>query len=244
MKKTIGIYGDVFNGRVGQTEPYMQFFSQFGHVRIITTSDNLREVAKNIDALVIPGGADVDAMRYYGIPGFTDSRVNQHYEYLDKYLLPLIIELKKPIIGICRGMQSLNVHFGGTLNQDISGHHQGDNRSSTKQEIQFEDGTSHFVNTMHHQSVDVLGKGFKIAAYGQMFAGCFGNRTHVRNWKSQEENNKVKYKDIYVVVEMIVHEELPIVAFQWHPEEFNCYKAVDTINNLLKKDEKKAVRIN
>jgi len=244
MKKIIGVYADVAGGRVGQTAPYMQFLSQFGHVRMITPSDNLREVVKNIDMLVIPGGADVDVERYAGVPGIMDSRVNQHFEYLDRYLLPLVVEAGKPIVGICRGLQSLNVHFGGTLNQHIVGHHQGENRVNTKQEIQFENGKSHFVNSMHHQSIDVLGEGLEIVAYGQMFQGCYGNKTHIRNWFYDDEKGKKCSYEAYIVVEMIKHVELPIIAFQWHPEEFNCKIAVEAINDLLKVYEKKASRIN
>lgn len=241
MKKVIGIYADTFNGKVGQSFAYMQFLSQFGNVRMISTTDDIREVAKNIDMLVIPGGADVDPARYGAIPGVMDSRVNAHYEYLDTHLLPLVIELGKPVVGICRGMQSLNVYFGGTLNQHIIGHHQGDNRTATKQEIQFENGKSHYINSMHHQSVDKLGSGFEIVAYGQQYKGCYGNKTHIRNWFYTDEKGKQHSYEAFVVVEMIKHTKLPIVAFQWHPEEFNCEIAVEHINNLLKEYEKKAV---
>jgi len=242
MKKVIGVYADTFNGKVGQSMAYMQFLGQFGNLRMITPQDDLREVAKNIDALVIPGGADVDVHRYNGVPGVMDSRVNQHYEYLDRFLLPLMIDLKKPIIGICRGLQSLNVHFGGTLNSHIVGHHQGDNRTSTKQEIQFEDGSSYMVNSMHHQSIDILGEGLEIVAYGQMFQGCYGNKRHIRNWFWFDEKNKKSSYESYIVIEMIKHAHLPIIAFQWHPEEFNCKIAVENINALLGINEKKVSR--
>jgi gamma-glutamyl-gamma-aminobutyrate hydrolase PuuD len=243
-KKVIGVYADTFNGKVGQTFAYMQFLSQFGSVRLITTTDNMREVAQNVDMLVIPGGADVDPARYDAVPGVMDSRVNAHYEYLDSVLIPLFISAKKPIVGICRGMQSLNVFFGGTLNQHIIGHHQGDNRAETKQEVQFEDGSSHKINTMHHQSVDVLGKGIEIVGYGLMYEGCYGNMSHARNWKSVNSKNVVSFQETYVVVEMIKHTDLPIIGFQWHPEEFNCKIAVQHINNLLNAYEKKASSIN
>jgi len=243
-KKVIGVYADTFNGKVGQTFAYMQFLSQFGSVRLISTTDNMREVVKNVDLLVIPGGADVDATRYGAVPGVMDGRVNIHYEYLDRALIPLFIEAKKPIVGICRGMQSLNVYFEGTMNQHIIGHHQGDNRASTKQEIQFENGSSAFVNTMHHQSVDVLGNGIELVAYGRMYQGCYGNQTHVRNWKTISDKGVESFSDCVVIPEMIRHVELPIVGFQWHPEEYNCPIAVSEITNLLHAYEKKVSRTN
>jgi putative glutamine amidotransferase len=242
MSKVIGVYADTFNGKVGQTFAYMQFLGQFGSVRLISTTDNMREVVKNVDMLVIPGGADIDPTRYGAIPGVMDSRVNVHYEYLDRVLLPLFIEAKKPIVGICRGMQSLNVFFGGTLNQHIIGHHQGENRVQTKQELQTEDGRIAYVNTMHHQSVDVLGDDIEMLGYTTMYQGCYGNKTHIRNWKWYDDKGVEKFSERVVVPEFIKHTKLPIVGFQWHPEEFNCPIAVQQITNLLHEYEKKVSR--
>jgi hypothetical protein len=84
MKKVIGVYADTFNGKVGQTFAYMQFLRQFGYVRMISTTDRLDNIVNEIDILV-PGGADVYVDNYDdAVPGVMDTRVNQHYEYLDK----------------------------------------------------------------------------------------------------------------------------------------------------------------
>lgn len=235
MKKTIGLYADVASGRVGQTAAYMQYLSQFGFIRMITPLDNLEEVAKSIDMLVLPGGSDVDSIKYDSPPGIMDGRVNQHYEYLDAKLLPLVIAQKKPILGICRGMQALNIHFGGTMHQHVIGHHQGENRVATKQEIQFEKGGKpYFVNSMHHQSLDKLGDGFEMLAYSMCFKGCYSDKNLVRNWSYTDDKNKTSFKETYVIVEMIKHSNLPILGVQWHPEEFNCQITSEWIINILK----------
>jgi putative glutamine amidotransferase len=240
MKKIIGVYADVANGRVGQTAPYMQFLGQFGNVRLILPTDNLREVAKSIDMLVLPGGSDINSAKYNQAPDIMTGRPNMHFDYLDANLLPLVIEMKKPILGICRGMQALNVHFGGTLNQHVIGHHQGDNRAATKQEIQFEDGKKpHMINSMHHQSVNILGDGFEIVAYSQCYQGCYSEKKHVRNWYFVDDKKKKEFFECIVIIEMIKHKNLPIVGVQWHPEEFNCKVTVDCINTLLKEYEEK-----
>ena len=241
-KKIFGIYADTFNGKVGQTFAYMQFFSQFGYVRLISTCDNLNNIVNEIDVLVIPGGADVDASLYSSIPGVMDSRTNQHYEYLDKLLINKFVQSKKPIIGICRGMQRLNVYFGGTLVQNITGHHQGDNRVKTDQEVyllkNIEDNIFESkinVNSMHHQCIGKLGENLKIIGFSELYAGSYidNSDTHLFKRLIENKDKKLRIVDLLGVPEIIIHENLPIIGFQYHPEEFNCNIAVDLINNIL-----------
>jgi hypothetical protein len=56
---------------------------------MISTTDRLDNIVNEIDILV-PGGADVYVDNYDAVPGVMDTRVNQHYEYLDKVLIPRI----------------------------------------------------------------------------------------------------------------------------------------------------------
>jgi len=234
MKKTIGIYADSFNGKVGQTFPYMQFFSQFGYVRLISTTDNLENIVNEIDMLVLPGGADVDTSTYSSAPGTMDTRANQHYEYLDRILLPKFIEANKPIFGICRGMQRLNTWFGGTLNQHILGHHQGDKREETKQEMQFESNDDRwFINSMHHQSVNLLGENLDVLCYSQRYDNCYSNDNHIRNWNIYGKNGHINRKLVPIIIEGFQHRTLKIAGLQYHPEEMNCPFAKQIINTLL-----------
>ena len=244
--KVIGIYADTFNGKVGQTYAYMQFFSQFGYVRMISTSDRLDNIVNEVDALVVPGGADVDAPLYNAIPGVMDGRTNQHYEYLDKVLIQQFVNAGKPIIGICRGMQRLNVFFGGTLEQHITGHQQGENRVRTEQTVYLVNNSTGLfggvdnnilkeieVNSMHHQCVGVVGNGFEIIGYSDLYQGHYIEEPHVYNREIQPKGGKKTVIDRYGVPEVMVHTSLPIVAFQYHPEEFNCPYAVSLISEIL-----------
>jgi putative glutamine amidotransferase len=236
MKKVIGVYADTFNGKVGQTFAYMQFLSQFGYVRMISTTDRLDNIVNEIDMLVVPGGADVYVDNYNAVPGVMDTRVNQHYEYLDKVLIPQFVDAGKPIVGICRGLQRLNVFFGGTLHQHIVGHQQGEDRTRTKQTLRLvhSDVILH-VNSMHHQAIDVLGEGFEVLGYSNAYQGCYAPYNNVEPWKTfNDKGVYVKTERVPVIIEIIKHATLPILAFQYHPEEFNCEYAVSEINNLLK----------
>ena len=244
--KVIGIYADTFNGKVGQTYAYMQFFSQFGYVRMISTSDKLDNIVNEVDALVVPGGADVDSPLYNAVPGVMDGRTNQHYEYLDKVLIQQFVDAGKPIIGVCRGMQRLNVFFGGTLEQHITGHQQGENRVKTDQTVYLVNNSTGLfggvdnnilkeieVNSMHHQCVGVVGNGFEVIGYSDLYQGHYIEKPHVYNREIQPKGGKKTVIDRYGVPEVMVHTSLPIVAFQYHPEEFNCPYAVSLINEIL-----------
>ena len=143
------------------------------------------------------------------------------------------------MIGICRGMQRLNVFFGGTLEQHIIGHHQGDNRIKTEQVAYFiNENTGKCdqlfnINTMHHQCVGILGDNLSVLAYSDLYKGSYLNYKPNIFEKNTKIKDKIKLTNVYGVPEIITHDFLPIIGFQYHPEEFNCNIAVDLINNIL-----------
>ena len=100
---------------------------------------------------------------------------------------------EKPILGICRGLQAVNVFFGGTLHARIRGHQspEGDILHATRAVGEMAElvGTEPLVNSNHHQAVHRLGAGLS-----------------VRQWAGDG------------VIEGICHTALPILAVQWHPE--------------------------
>ncbi len=85
----------------------------------------LAETPENADVLLLPGGGDMHP-RFYGqaLNGSEDldeARDARELTLIDNFLCE-----GKPVIGICRGLQVLNVYFGGTLRQHIEGHSQID----------------------------------------------------------------------------------------------------------------------
>jgi putative glutamine amidotransferase len=167
----------------------------------------LRDYAKHLDGLVLQGGADVSPQTYSESatrPEWTGDRARDMYEL---ELLHEFIEAGKPVLGICRGCQLINVAFGGTLYQDIASdvptaiEHVNDLYDSHRHAIHFPKGSSlgamfasqsePLVNSIHHQAVKELGRDLTIEAV------------------SGADN----------IVEAIRHRKSRFVmGLQWHPE--------------------------
>ncbi|MET8344445.1 gamma-glutamyl-gamma-aminobutyrate hydrolase family protein [Streptomyces microflavus] len=131
-----------------------------------------RETVAALDGVVIAGGADVEPARYGAAP---DPRTGPPARERDAWELALIeaaIELHVPLLGICRGMQLLNVALGGTLHQHLDGHtgghavfggHPVDPVPGTAYAAAVPEQTT--VPAYHHQAVDRLGTGLIASAH-------------------------------------------------------------------------------
>jgi len=138
--------------------------------------------AQQLDGLLLQGGADVDP-RTYGEPPirpeWSGDQVRDRYELS---LLRAFIEQGKPVFGICRGMQLINVAYGGTLYQDIREQIPGADRhqdlvlyDELVHEVRFVEGSllartfgstgPAKVTSIHHQCVRQVGDGLSVHAY-------------------------------------------------------------------------------
>ena len=131
------------------------------------------EAALTCDGLLLPGGADLNPKLYHQQP---DSSVSEFFDEIDDLDLRLIhafMKQNKPILGICRGLQVLNVAFGGTLVQDIPNHNQKADRYQLTHKVTINKdselytlvGESLPVNSLHHQIIDQLGDGLNAVAF-------------------------------------------------------------------------------
>ena len=109
-----------FNIRYILDEAYKKIFDELGVLIIpIVSENNLDEIANICDALILPGSAiGVDPKYYNDIP-FPGKKYKYDEYKLDKKIIDLFVKYNKPILGICGGLQTLNVYFGGDLNQNI-----------------------------------------------------------------------------------------------------------------------------
>lgn len=195
-------------GREGDIFDYMMALLQLdAHPVAIWDEYDVNE----FDGLLLPGGLDIHPSRY----GQQDIACGPTDETLDEIQFTAaqrFIEAGKPVFGICRGHQLLNVYFGGTLFQHI-------NNAQAHTKLEYVDnvhastaaegsylhalyGAEFSVNSAHHQAVDTLAEGMQVV-----------------QWANDG------------TVEAMHHTSLPIYSVQWHPERM-CftYAREDTVD--------------
>jgi putative glutamine amidotransferase len=167
-------------------------------------AETVGRVLDSVDGLIVTGGVDVDPARYGQQPGEHTDRPQPERDAWEDALLTAAIERELPFLGICRGMQVLNVNRGGTLHQhvpDLVGDDRfriGNGEFATNvvstepgSELDAVVGARLPVKSYHHQALDAVGAGLRVTA-----------RTD---------------DGIAQAVEL---EGVPFgVAVQWHPEE-------------------------
>jgi len=165
-------------------------------------------VADICDAIVISGGDDLPPQLYgeqvYS-PIYPESNERIRWE---QQLLDLFNNYEKPVLGICYGLQLINVHFGGTLHQDISTtvskavDHGGQGRV-TSHDVSIREesflfslfGETAKVSSNHHQAIKAIAPDFQVAAVAK-------------------DN----------IIEAIQRGH--IIAVEWHPESDNTGNAI------------------
>ncbi len=133
---------------------------------------------EHLDGVILSGGIDVNPLFYNDTYHYKIGTSSYKRDEYDIKLVKSCIEKQIPILGICRGMQVINVALGGSLYQDnleagnVFLHSQKENKEYPVHSIDIKDnsflstilGKSYFVNSFHHQSVKDLGKGLSIIA--------------------------------------------------------------------------------
>ncbi|MEQ8666668.1 MAG: gamma-glutamyl-gamma-aminobutyrate hydrolase family protein [Rhodospirillales bacterium] len=145
-----------------------------GQARRIMPGDNVPAIGE-FDGLVIGGGDDIGADLYKGELTL-DIKTDPDRDRLEQRLLAEALDADLPVLGICRGSQMINIHLGGNLHRDIYEIYSEKRRLRTvlpRMDVHIEKGTklnsildrsSYRVNSLHHQAVDRLGDGLRIAA--------------------------------------------------------------------------------
>ena len=156
------------------------------------------------DGLLLCGGNDI-APHFYGQENIACKEPDEHRDEIEIALVKAYAAAGKPILGICRGLQILNVALGGDLLQDIGEnqhifHCHWDGPLDKIHPIAVQDGSilcglygmRPMVNTLHHQALCHLGTGL-----------------HATAWSESG------------IIEAAEHDSLPILGVQWHPERMS-----------------------
>lgn len=200
--------------------------------------------AERFDGLLLPGGGDIHPAHFDQIDRYSTG-IEVQLDRMQFYLAEAFVSVKKPVFGICKGMQLLNVLFGGNLHQELppeqkarhayDKEHEKDRVHGSWLTLQFppaarmqteimqqrlkelkmtktqmvkesldlnkDDQQNIYlrINSAHHQAIDKPGDGFEII--------------------QRAEDG---------VIEGIVHKNLPITGFQWHPERC-CTKEAELL---------------
>lgn len=131
-------------------------------------------IANEFDGLLVTGGEDVNPIRY-NEENTESLDVNDNLDDMDFKLIKSFIKVNKPILGICRGLQTINVVCGGSLIQDIPTMFNSNLNHSSKEVghsvVIKEDtmlsriiGSEVHVNSYHHQAIKDLAEGFVVSA--------------------------------------------------------------------------------
>jgi putative glutamine amidotransferase len=127
-----------------------------------------------LDGLVLQGGADVSPLTYGETPLSPEWAGDRLRDVYEAELVHEFAAAGKPVLGICRGAQLINVALGGTLHQDIPSH-RTDAYEKHCHHIRFEPGSRlaglyrgverPCVTSIHHQSIKALGRGLRVEAW-------------------------------------------------------------------------------
>ena len=163
--------------------------------------------------LLLPGGGDVDPVRYGEAMSPLCDPPDAALDALQLDTLDAFVQEGKPVLGICRGIQVINVYFGGTLVQHLP--------QSPRHSRMGGD-----VDKVH--AVRVAGDSFLEKLYGAEFAV---NSSHHQAVKAPGRGLRVVAVSDDDVIEAVWHESLSVWGVQWHPERMGFHHPrTDTVN--------------
>lgn len=183
MKVLIGVScgRDINTNRLFVNQDYLKALRAFGAFPLILDMDFIsKEELSLLDGVLLTGGGDVDPLFFKEEPLYNLGFIDPIRDNFEIKLTRACLYLKIPLLGICRGMQIINIAAGGDIYQDIYtqkkdsfDHQQKSERGFSSHSVEIVEGTlledilgarEIRVNSFHHQAVKNIGLNFKVSA--------------------------------------------------------------------------------
>lgn len=196
-------------GKIEMSQHYLNAVWEAGALGVFlayTQDENkLFEYAQLFDGFLFAGGVDVDPVLYGEQIAFDSVEIDAERDSFELALYRHVIATGKPVLGICRGLQLINVAEGGSLYQHIEGHRQDVPGTQTEQKTLVYKGSmlmelieedQIMTNTFHHQNVKALAPtllpdaesadGYIEAAHKSCHRFCLGVQWHPEIYRQSD----------------------------------------------------------
>lgn len=198
------------------SQDWIPYLTSYGYVPILIPNSvpNVVSYVKKFDikALLLTGGNDVSPKLYSKNSNYREKdTVSKKRDETETQLLKFAVKSGIPVVGICRGMQLINVYFGGSLIQDISEH--TDSKVNHVAE-------NHPVQITHPGFSSFLGRpNFKVNSFHNQGLTLSHLAKDLEPFALSEEDG---------ILEGLFSKKLKLIGIQWHPERKTPSQDIDS----------------